>query len=286
MTSLSIGTVFTPAVDPTRLPAAARAAEAAGLDEFWLWEDCFSHGGLTTAAVALASTSRIRVGLGLMPAPLRNVALTAMEVASLQRLFPGRFLPGVGHGVQRWMEQVGSRAASPMTLLDEYHAALRALLAGDEVTVDGRYVRLDAVRLQYPVPGEPLMVGGEGPKTLRFAASHSDGTLLSAALSDERLRAACAEVRGAASTDDHQIVAPRLVAVGPGAAERLRAEAARWGQDSADAIAVGGGAEEIAADFARLGEMGVTSVLAHPTDDEPDLEGWTAVIGEAAALLR
>lgn len=286
MTTPFIGTVFTPAHDPTRLPAAVRAAEAAELDEFWLWEDCFSHGGLTTAAVALASTTRIRVGLGLMPAPLRSVALTAMEVASLHRLFPGRFVPGVGHGVQRWMEQVGSRAASPMTLLDEYHAALRALLAGDEVTVDGRYVRLNAVRLQYPVPGAPLMVGGEGPRTVRFAAARSDGALLSAALTDDRLRAACAEVRDAASTDDHPIVAPRLVAVGPGAADRLRAEAARWGRDSADDIAVAGGAEEIAAEFTRLGEMGITSVLAHPTDDEPDLEGWTAVIGEAAALLR
>ena len=286
MTTPFIGTVFTPAHDPTRLPAAVRAAEAAELDEFWLWEDCFSHGGLTTAAVALASTTRIRVGLGLMPAPLRSVALTAMEVASLHRLFPGRFVPGVGHGVQRWMEQVGSRAASPMTLLDEYHAALRALLAGDEVTVDGRYVRLNAVRLQYPVPGAPLMVGGEGPRTVRFAAARSDGALLSAALTDDRLRAACAEVRDAASTDDHPIVAPRLVAVGPGAADRLRAEAARWGRDSADDIAVAGGPEEIAAEFTRLGEMGITSVLAHPTDDEPDLEGWTAVIGEAAALLR
>ncbi len=286
MTSPAVGTVFTPALDPTRLPAAARAAEAAGLDEFWLWEDCFSHGGLTTAAVALASTSRIRVGLGLMPAPLRNVALTAMEVASLLRLFPGRFLPGVGHGVQRWMEQIGSRASSPMTLLDEYHAALRALLNGDEVTVDGRFVRLDAVRLQYPVPGAPLLVGGEGPRTLRFAASRSDGTLLSAALTDDRLRAACDEVRGAAPTDAHPIVAPRLVAVGPGASDRLRSEAARWGLDSADAIAVAGDAAEVAADFARLATMGITSVLAHPTDDEPDLEGWTAVIGEAAALLR
>ena len=56
--------------------------------------------------------------------PLRNVALTAMEIATLARLFPGRLTVGVGHGVLDWMSQVGGRVESPMTLLREYTAAL------------------------------------------------------------------------------------------------------------------------------------------------------------------
>src|SRR3712207_6924974 len=47
------------------------------------------------------------------PVPLRNVALTAMELATLGRLFPGRIRGGVGHGVQEWMAQVGARVESP-----------------------------------------------------------------------------------------------------------------------------------------------------------------------------
>ena len=81
----------------------AQSVESAGLDELWVWEDCFKQSGVASAAVALASTGRIRVGIGLMPTPLRNVALTAMEVATLARVFPGRLMPGVGHGVQEWM---------------------------------------------------------------------------------------------------------------------------------------------------------------------------------------
>ena len=64
--------------------------------------------------------SASRVGIGLMPAPLRNVATAAMEIATLERLFPGRFVPVVGHGVQDWMGQIGARAESPLTLLREY----------------------------------------------------------------------------------------------------------------------------------------------------------------------
>ena len=66
-----------------------------------------------------------------------------MEIATVERLFPGRLIPGVGHGVQPWMEQVGARVASPLTLMREYVPALRSLLAGEEVSTAGRYVSLD-----------------------------------------------------------------------------------------------------------------------------------------------
>ena len=65
-----------------------------------MWEDCFKESGIASATAALAWTSRIRVGIGLLPVPLRNVALTAMELATLERMFPGRLIAGIGHGVQ------------------------------------------------------------------------------------------------------------------------------------------------------------------------------------------
>ena len=113
-------------------------AHDTGLAELWLWEDCFWGGGMSVASALLAWTDRLHVGVGVFPVPLRNVALAAMETAAVQRMFPGR--PGgvVGHGVQDWMGQVGARAASPVTLLSEYLAALRALLRGEPVTTAGR----------------------------------------------------------------------------------------------------------------------------------------------------
>src|SRR3954471_14606822 len=146
----ALGFCFVPTHPPETLPALARSVERHGLDELWVWEDCFKQSGVASAAVARATTSGLRVGIGLLPVPLRNVALTAMELATLERLFPGRLVAGVGHGVQTWMEQAGARVASPLTLLREYATALRALLAGDRVSVSGRYVRLDDVALDWP----------------------------------------------------------------------------------------------------------------------------------------
>lgn len=105
-----LGITYVPAYPPEGLREAVRAAESAGLDDFWLWEDSFAHGGLSTAAVALASSRHIRVGIDLLPVPLRNVVVTAMEFATLHRTFPGRVLAGVGHGVQGFMSQCGARS--------------------------------------------------------------------------------------------------------------------------------------------------------------------------------
>ena len=83
-------------------------------------EDCFRESGIASAAAALAWTEGLRVGIGLLPVPLCNAALTAMEIATLDRMFPGRAVIGVGHGVRDWMGQVGARVESPLTLLREY----------------------------------------------------------------------------------------------------------------------------------------------------------------------
>ncbi|MDQ1564782.1 MAG: hypothetical protein QOI14_1733, partial [Actinomycetota bacterium] len=110
----TLGFAFTPTIAPERLVSVARAVEASGLDELWVWEDSFKESGVASAAIALASTESIAVGIGLLPAPLRNVALTAMEFAELGRAFPGRLIGGVGHGVHEWMGHAGVRVASPL----------------------------------------------------------------------------------------------------------------------------------------------------------------------------
>jgi alkanesulfonate monooxygenase SsuD/methylene tetrahydromethanopterin reductase-like flavin-dependent oxidoreductase (luciferase family) len=195
-----LGVVFRPQLPPERLRAVAEAAEQAGVAQLWLWEDAFFEGGIASAVAALGWTARLQVGIGLLPVPLRNPALTAMEIATVARLHPGRLLPGLGHGVLDWMAQAGAAVASPMTLLREYTAAVRALLAGEQVTSEGRYVRLSGVALNWPPPSPPpLFVGARGPKTIRLAAELADGLLLTSSTTPEGVRAARAlvdEIRG------------------------------------------------------------------------------------------
>lgn len=287
----TLGAVFLPQLPPERLRDVVRAADEAGLEELWLWEDCFLESGIASVAAALAWTSRVRVGVGLLPVPLRNVALTAMEVATLDRLFPGRVRIGVGHGVQDWMGQVGARVESPVTLLREYLTALRALLRGERVTVAGRYVRLDGVALDWPPTTAPtIFAGAVGPRSLRLAGAAADGTIITAGTSTDGVRRArrlIDEGRAEADrTEPHPVVVYLHAATGPDAAERLEAERVRWGYDSMADVGVAGDASAVAEAVRLWADAGADTVVLQPSPDDPDPEGFMRfVAGEVRPLV-
>jgi len=287
-----LGAVCLPQLSPERLRDVARAADGAGLEELWLWEDCFWASGIASAAAVLAWTDRLRVGVGLLPVPLRNVALTAMEIATLHRLFPRRVNIGVGHGVQEWMAQVGARVESPMALLREYLTALRALLRGEQVTTDGRYVRLDSVALDWPPASPPaVFAGATGPRSLRLCGEVADGTILTSSTPPDGVRRARLLVdegrETGGRTEPHPMTVYVLAATGSGAVERLEAERQRSGCDSIPGTGVAGGARAVADAVRRWADAGADTVVLQPTTDDPDPEGFVRfVAGEVRPLVR
>ena len=175
----SIGMCFDRTFPPSFVTEVAGRLDEGGADQLWVIEDCFYTAGVSLAATALATTERLAVGIGIMPAVARNPAITAMEIATLCELAPGRFLPGIGHGVQSWMEQMGALTPSPLATLEETIVAVRRLLAGENVTMHGRHVDLDDVQLDQPpsiVP--PVLAGVRGPKSLQMAGRVAGGIVL------------------------------------------------------------------------------------------------------------
>src|SRR5262245_28167612 len=128
-----IGFMFDRDRAPEELPGFAAELDELGADDLWVVEDLGWAGSISAAAVALAATRRLRVGIGIAPAALRNPALLAMELATLARVYPGRLVPGLGHGVPEWMRRVGAERTRKLALLEESIVAIRALLTGQEV---------------------------------------------------------------------------------------------------------------------------------------------------------
>ena len=248
---VTLAAIFPPTQPPERIGTVAAAAEAAGLAQLWIWEDCFAESGIATATAILAATSRVTVGIGLLPVPLRNVALTAMEIATLARLFPGRLTAGIGHGVLDWMSQVGARAESPMTLLREYTAALYALLHGETVTTHGRYVHLDDVALAWPpavVP--PLLLGGIRPRTVSLAGELADGVIIPGGISPDEVRTSVGHLHAGRAADGPAGVVIFVSAPADGPAATIAATVSEYARAGATHVAVN--TAESDADLARF----------------------------------
>lgn len=194
MTTLSpgkaaIGMCFDRTFPPSAVTEFARRLEDGGVDEMWFIEDCFFTTAPPLAAAALSVTDRLTVGLGILPAVARTAAITAMEIATLAGMGPGRVVGGIGHGIQSWMEQMGVRPLSPVTALEEVIVAVKQLLAGETVSVQGRYVVLDNVALEQP-PSQlpPVVAGVRGPRSLASAGRAADGVLLDGPCPPDYLR--------------------------------------------------------------------------------------------------
>ena len=304
-----LGVVFTADRPPESLPAFATAAEAAGLDELWVWEDCFYSGGVSASATALAVTDRITVGLGVMPVVFRNPVAAAMEIATLARLHPGRFVAGLGHGVPAWMEQIGALPAKPMRALEETVSSIGRLLGGERFSLEGEHVRLHDVCLEHPPQVRPpVVLGVRRPLGLKVSGRCADGTILAEPSPPAYIRWArerIEEGRAAAGrTDPHRVtvfvkgrvdadrsdardVAAAMVTSESVAAqlapldrdtelEALRslgdpaAVASRIPDDLVDELTASGTPDHVAASLRAVVKTGVDAIAFVPVGPDPD----------------
>ncbi len=172
--------------DPSVIVGLARVAEDAGFDQLLLPDhvaigphsDRYPFGPtfpdpasepwfepMTTLAAMAMVTSRIRLGTGILIAPLRPAALLAKTAATLDQLTGGRLDLGIGSGWQREeFEASGVDFDRRIARMDDTLRACRALWTRPQpVSFESETVTLDRIwSLPQPVQtgGVPLWFGG------------------------------------------------------------------------------------------------------------------------------
>jgi alkanesulfonate monooxygenase SsuD/methylene tetrahydromethanopterin reductase-like flavin-dependent oxidoreductase (luciferase family) len=169
------------------------------------------------AAAALSATTELPLGLGIVSASTRHPAILAMELATLDVLFPGRIYGGIGHGVPAWLDQMGLHPKAPLTALRQCLTATRRLLDGETVTEDGHF-HFDDITLTHRAPTRvPLYTGVVGERGLRLSGAVADGTVLSTLSSPAYVEWARRHVTAGATeagrTEPHRLVTYSLFSV-------------------------------------------------------------------------
>jgi alkanesulfonate monooxygenase SsuD/methylene tetrahydromethanopterin reductase-like flavin-dependent oxidoreductase (luciferase family) len=156
----------------------AATAEAAGFDSVFVAE---GHGdALALCHPVIAATSRVRVGTAIANAALRPPVLAAKTAAQLDQASAGRFLLGLGVANDVMNGRFGLTPFPPLTMVSEYVAVVRAVLAGDPAGFAGRLFRTGMVPLDSPpVRRElPIYLAALGPRMLELAGRLADGVIL------------------------------------------------------------------------------------------------------------
>jgi alkanesulfonate monooxygenase SsuD/methylene tetrahydromethanopterin reductase-like flavin-dependent oxidoreductase (luciferase family) len=284
-----IGFMFDRDQPPEELAGFASGLQDAGADDLWVVEDLGWAGSISSTAVALAATERLRVGIGIAPVPLRNPALLAMELATLARMYPGRLVAGLGHGVPEWMRKVGAEPAGKLAMLEETILAVRGLLRGETVEMQGREVTVDGLALVHvPAQVPPLVTGVVRPKSLELSGRVADGTILAEGTGPTQLAAALTHIgRGRATSDiaSHELIVCSYLHIdedGDRAAETTRetvAQQAAWlGLPPEELFTVIGPAAGIAERIDALEEAGATTIILRPLGPNP--------LGQAREALK
>jgi alkanesulfonate monooxygenase SsuD/methylene tetrahydromethanopterin reductase-like flavin-dependent oxidoreductase (luciferase family) len=162
-------------------------ADRLGFHGVWLVEHHFlpgySHSSkpeLVLAALA-PRTSRLRLGIAVVPLPYHHPVHVAERVAMLDLLSRGRVELGIGRGFSpQEYAAFGVAMAESRELVAETLSVLRAAAHDAPITVSGRRFSLDGVRIvprpiQRPYP--PLWSAAVSPDTFDWAAREGLGVL-------------------------------------------------------------------------------------------------------------
>jgi probable F420-dependent oxidoreductase len=166
----------------TRWRDFARRAEAQGYDTLLITDHMGPQLAPIPAMMAAAdATDRLRVGSFVFANDYRNPVMLAKEIATMDVISGGRVDLGLGAGWSaRDYRELGIAYDAPPVRVARFEEAvllIDRLLREEVVDHDGTYYKVRGARvLPRPIqrPRPPFMLGGGGPRVLRFAARHAE----------------------------------------------------------------------------------------------------------------
>lgn len=157
----------------------AQAAEAAGFDQLYVSNDLFLRSGPVILAAIAGATRHIEIGSGILNPYTIHPAEIAMLAATMDELSGNRFNLGLAAGAADFLDWVGLSHGKPLVAVRETITAIRALLAGERVPLDGHFLQWgEEAYLRFRAPRvTPIYLGAMGPRMLELAGEIADGIL-------------------------------------------------------------------------------------------------------------
>lgn len=161
------------------LLARIKQAEDDGFDSFWIPHiSARGYDALTVLAMAGMQTSRIELGVGVVPTYPRHPAALAQQALTTATATNGRFILGIGPSHRPGMEEgFGIPYDRPAVHTREYLEVMRPLLEEGTVQFNGEFFNCNLELASLERPACPILVSALAPQMLRLAGQLADGTV-------------------------------------------------------------------------------------------------------------
>ena len=161
----------------------AQYAEAHGFEAVWQAESRLVRDAIVPMAAFAATTTRIKIGSGVINNWTRNIGLLASTFLTLDDLAPNRIICGIGAWWDPLAANVGVERRKPLLAMRETIEVLRRLLAMENVTFDGEFhkvkgIELDVVHGRREPRNVPVFIGATGMKMMEMTGEIADGAVL------------------------------------------------------------------------------------------------------------
>src|SRR5258707_15010916 len=129
------------------IPAQAQAAEQGGASTLWIACHLYPRDPITTAALALGATQRIKTALMAMSPYSIHPVFIAMAAATLEEMYPGRVILCLGAGAPADLKAAGIDSPRPLVTIGEAVKGCPPLFAGKMADFDGQAFKVSGRRL-------------------------------------------------------------------------------------------------------------------------------------------
>ena len=156
----------------------AHLCEELGFEYLWHSNERFFREMFIRMTSSAIATRTIQIGGAIVEPFAVHPLLTAQSLATLDELSEGRVTVAIGAGGSGFQMMGINRQHSAQAVREAY-TMIRMLLAGSEVTIEGKVISAYGARLQFtPSRPVPLWVATRGELTLRSSGEYADAVMI------------------------------------------------------------------------------------------------------------
>ena len=176
---MDIEVELSPVVSVEELLDLARIVDISGASRLGISDVALLRDTYELQALCATVTNNVTIGSLVTNPYLRHPAIAAAALGTLNEVSRGRAYMGIGVGAG--LSRLGIDQSGPVQRLEEFIRAVKELLTGRPVNLDGPNYRISGARLQADIAGPvPIIIGTRSPQICKLAGRLADGVVVGA----------------------------------------------------------------------------------------------------------